>query len=194
MKKIAYIIPGYGESHLRQRGYNKIAKFFEMRGIIPIQVDINWRVKKFGKMLTDYTKQFLKAYKKQEGVDVYILGFSLGATTAFLTAARTKPRALILCSLPPRFKEDSKNVKPAWIQWRRKNFSDRDYSFAKIAPKIKSKIYLLVGENEDRSYLIRAKDAKKKLKNANLTIVKKARHNISQKEYLAAVNKVISKI
>jgi hypothetical protein len=34
MKKIAYIIPGYCESHLRQRGYNKVAKFFKEHGIV----------------------------------------------------------------------------------------------------------------------------------------------------------------
>lgn len=116
MKKIAYIIPGYCESHLRQRGYDKIAKFFEERGIEPIHVEIDWEKNK-PKRFSDYTKQFLDLYRKPKGTKVYILGFSYGATIAFLTASETRPKTLILCSLSPYFEEDLvRDMKPAWVR------------------------------------------------------------------------------
>lgn len=193
MKKIAYIIPGYCESHLRQKGYNKVASFFEERGIEAIHVDIDWE-KNSPKRFTDYTTQFLTLYKKPRGAEVYILGFSYGATTAFLTATKTKPKALILCSLSPYFEEDLLSMKPAWVRWFRERFVESDYSFSKIAPKVVTETYLIVGDREDISCITRAKDAKKKLDNAHLTIARGAKHKIGQKEYLEAVRKVISKL
>ncbi len=192
MKKVAYIIPGYGESHLRQSGYNKVAKFFKEQGITPIHVQINWKYKKPARF-EDYVKQFLKVYKKPKGTEVYILGFSYGAIIAFLSAVKTKPKALILCSLSPYFKEDQKNLKPIWIKWWRKNFIESDFSFTELASKVKTKTYLIVGNKEPNHCLVRARDAKRKL-DARLSIAKGAKHNIGQKEYLQTVKKVILKL
>ncbi|MDZ4231277.1 MAG: hypothetical protein U1C52_00590 [Patescibacteria group bacterium] len=192
-KKIAYIIPGYCESHLRQRGYNKIAKFFEEYGIEPIHVDIDWK-QSSPERFSNYTEQFLEIYKKPKGVEVYILGFSYGATIAFLTTTKTKPKTLILCSLSPYFKEDLNGMKPSWIRWFRKNFIESDYSFTKLAPKVKSKTYLIVGDEEDKSCLIRAKDAREKIQDSKLSIAKGAKHKIGQREYLETVKRVISKL
>lgn len=193
MKKIAYIIPGYNESHLRQRGYSKVAKFFEDQGVEVVHVDIDWNYKSV-KKFSDYSEQFLSVYKKPRGAEVYVLGFSYGATVAFLTAAKTKPKALILCSLSPYFEEDLNGLKPAWVKWFRKNFTESDYSFTKLAPMVKSKTHLIVGNKEPEVCSIRAKDAVKKLLDAHLNIAKNAEHKIGQKEYLETVQKVISKL
>ena len=190
--KIAYIIPGYNESHLKQRGYNKVAKLFEGSGITPIHVEIDWEHSN-PKRFVDYTEQFLKVYKKPKNTETYILGFSYGAMIAFLTASKTKPTALIFCSLSPFFEEDLVDLKPSWVRWWRKNFKESDYSFTKIAPKIKSKTYLIVGEKEDESCIIRAKDAKKKIQDSHLSIAKGAKHKIGEQEYLEAVKRLISK-
>lgn len=193
MKKIVYIIPGYCESHLKQRGYNKIAKFFEECDIESIHVEIDWK-KTIPERFSDYAKQFVDLYKKPKGAKVYVLGFSYGATIAFLTAAKLKPDVLILCSLSPYFEEDLGDLKVTWVKWFRKNFIESDYSFAKLAPKIKSQTYLIVGDKEDKACLVRAKDAKKKLPGSSLSIAKGADHEINQEEYLVAVKRVISKI
>ncbi|HEY4483725.1 MAG TPA: hypothetical protein VI752_00930 [Candidatus Paceibacterota bacterium] len=193
MKKIAYIIPGYGESHLRQRGYNKIAKFFEMAGIDPIHVEIDWE-KNNPKKFDDYNQQFLKVYKKPKGGEVYVLGFSFGATVAFLTAVKTKPKALILCSLSPYFEEDLKDMKLSWVKFFRANFIDSDYSFTKLASKIKNTTYIMVGDREGEICLNRARDAKDKIHGSDLIIMKGVEHKIGQKEYLDNIQKVISKL
>jgi len=191
--KVAYIIPGYNESHLKQRGYNKVAKLFEESGITPIHIEIDWKHSDT-KCFTDYTEQFLKVYKTQRNTETYILGFSYGAMIAFLTATKTKPTALILCSLSPFFEEDLVDLKPAWVRWWKKNFTESDYSFTKIAQKIKTETFLIVGEKEDESCIIRARDAKKKIQDNHLSIAKGAEHKIGQEEYLKMVKNVISKI
>ena len=193
MNKIAYIIPGYRESHLKQSGYKKVAKIFESRGITPIQVPIRWK-KKGPERFADYAARFLKFYKKKKGDKVYVLGFSYGATIAFLTATRTKPTALILCSLSPYFREDQKNLKPAWLRWWKKQFVESDYSFAQLAPKIKTRTYLIVGTKEPAVCLLRAKDATRKLQNSCLIKARDAKHTIGQKQYLAVVEKVIAEL
>ncbi|MEI6479995.1 MAG: hypothetical protein WCO12_00525 [bacterium] len=191
--KIAYIIPGYNESHLKQRGYNKVAKLFEESGVTPIHVEIDWKHNNPNRF-DDYTEQFLKVYKNQKNTETYILGFSYGAMIALLTATKTKPKALILCSLSPFFEEDLINLKPAWVRWWRKNFIESDYSFTKIAQKIKTKTYLIVGEKEDESCIARAKDAKKKLQDNHLSVARGAEHKIGQEEYLEVVKRLVSKL
>jgi alpha/beta superfamily hydrolase len=191
MKKV-YIIPGFNESHLKQKGYDKIGSFFRKQGIKPIQVSIRWRLKQpidFEK----YNKQFLKIYTKEKKSEVYILGFSYGAVIAFLTESRTKPTGLILCSLSPYFVEDYQNLKPAWLKWWKKNFIN-DINFSKAGKNISSKTYLVAGDKEPNSVMIRAKIAKRKLRKSQLIVAKGAKHNVSQKEYLNTLEKLIGSL
>lgn len=190
MKRIAYIIPGLGESHTRQKGYDKIAKFFEAQGITPVHVEIDWHAKKPARF-SYFTQQFLKQYKKPRGAQVYVLGFSFGAMTVFLSAAKTKPTAFVFCSLSPYFEEDLKNLKPAWVKWFRKSLEKSDYLFKESAKNISAPSHFIVGSEESESCLKRARSARRAIPDSTLTIAKGAKHNISQKEYLAAVEKVI---
>lgn len=193
MKRIAYIIPGYGESHKKQKGYKRLAELLSKNGIVPVQVDIEWK-KESPASFKGYTEQFLTQFKKERGTKVYVLGFSYGATIAFLTAAKTKPAKTILCSLSPYFTEDHKNLESRWIRWWQKNFTESDYEFAKLAPKIITPVQLVVGSDEHHSVLKRARAAQRNLKNASLTVARGAKHNIGQKEYLAALERLIAKL
>ena len=193
MKKVVYIIPGYLESHHSKRGYGKIAKMFEFRGIVPIHVEINWGDKK-SVNFTDYTMQFLKLYKKQKDIEVPIFGISFGAMIALLVASRIKPKSLVLCSLSPFFEEDMKNIKPAWLKWWKEHYIGGDYSFTKLAPSIKYETYLIVGDKEHKSCIIRANDAKKKLLNSHLYVAVGAKHADHQKEYLENKNRIVCKL
>jgi pimeloyl-ACP methyl ester carboxylesterase len=193
MKKVAYIIPGYGESHTRQPGYDKVAAFFEEQDIKPVHMEIGWLKRKPGKFKY-FVADFLKKYKKNKGTETYVLGFSFGAIIAFLTAQKLKPKAIILCSLSPYFKEDLPKLNPEWVKWWRETFSDGDYVFTKLAKNVKVRTYLIVGGKDYVSCIRRAKDAKRKIKGSTLTIAKGAKHKISQKAYLDAVKKVIKKL
>ena len=132
MKKIAYIIPGFKESYLTKKGYEKVGEFFKERGIEPIQIDINWEYQNPGRF-RDFLAQFLKQYKRRKDAEIYLLGFSFGAVIAFLAEQKIKPRVLILCSLSPYFEEDLSKARPRWVKWFEKNMVDSTYSFSKIA-------------------------------------------------------------
>lgn len=116
MKKVSYIIPGFRESHLKQSGYRKIAEYFEERGIQPIQVEIDWKYQKPARF-KDFLAQFMKQYEKSRGAEVYLLGFSYGAVTAFLAESKIKPKGLILCLLSPYFEEDLKKMRRLQINF-----------------------------------------------------------------------------
>ena len=186
MKKVCYIIPGFGESVFRQRDYPRIAKLLEKRGITPIGVHIDWHKRK-PRRFSDYALQFLDQYKKPKGAKVYVLGFSFGAVTALLTARRAKPDALILCSLSPFFVEDQKIMKPYWFRWWKKEFEKSDYSFNKTARGVKTKTHLIIGTKELKVVQERARDAQRKIKNSKLVIAKGAKHRVGQKQYLIAL-------
>ena len=95
MRKIAYIVPGYG-------GYKhkKLENIFKKNGVEPIFVKIDWNYKKPAEF-KHFIKDFLDVYEKPKNVRVYIFGFSFGASIAFLSASKTKPDRLILASLSP---------------------------------------------------------------------------------------------
>ncbi|HEX9058629.1 MAG TPA: hypothetical protein VF941_00455 [Clostridia bacterium] len=192
MKKIAYIIPGFQESHTRQKGYDKIAGYFAERDIKPIHVEIDWNSPPKGDFL-NYIRQFRKQYKPGKA-QTYILGFSFGAFTAFLSESQTRPKALILCSLSPFFKEDIPRLRPSWRKNWEKNYLPNDYSFNQLAQKIKAKTYICVGDKEGLECEGRARGAKRYIKQSSLTIAKGARHRVSQKEYLISLKKIIAKL
>jgi hypothetical protein len=192
MKKVVYIIPGYGESHLKQKGYNKIAEMFKGSGITPIHVDIDWHVTKFVDFEL-FSKQLIKKFNARAGEEVYVLGFSFGAIIAFLTASQTYPAKLILCSLSPYFRQDLKKLKPAWQRWWNK-VGKSDLDFDILAKKVKAEIYLIAGDQESEAVLRRARSARRKLAKSHLFFAKGAKHNIGQKEYLVILEKLIKKL
>ncbi len=193
MKKVAYIIPGYGETHLRQRSYKKIAQKCIAQGIEPIYILIDWH-KSTPENFDAYLKEFMSQYKKPKDTKVYVLGFSFGAMIAFLTAAKTKSDVLILCSLSPYFIEDLPTLKPAWVKWFRDTFTKSTYGFHTHASKINAQTYIVVGDKEGDECMDRAKQAKKELKTSKLVIVEGGKHNINQKEYQTAIEKIIEKL
>ncbi len=110
MKKVIYILPGYGEAGDNQR-HEKLEAIFRAQGLTPIHVNIPWQ-KTQPERIPDYVKQFLTAYNRLKGVEKYVFGFSLGATIAFVVATKIKPKGIILGSLSPYFIEDQKKLRP----------------------------------------------------------------------------------
>lgn len=193
MKRIVYIIPGYKESSPKQKGYGRVANLFKEAGIETTQIKIDWSAGK-SQSFKNCVEQFLRQYKKYKNIKTYVLGFSYGAVIAFLSQPKNNPDALILCSLSPYFQEDLKKLPPKWIRWWRKHFKNSDYSFNQLAPRITVKTFLIAGDKEGPDILRRAKAAKKLIKKSALIIAKGAKHNIGQKEYLKAIQRVIGKL
>ncbi len=189
MGKIIYIIPGFKQSP-KSKGFKELSNMFTQRGINPVIVKIDWK----RKVMSDYVEEFLQ---ENPAHGKYVIGFSFGAMIALIAAEKIKPKLLILCSLSPYFKEDLRKRSRHWIDVRvgKKRLKDfQDYSFNKIAAKIKCRTLILVGEKEIGIMHPRAKDANRKLKNSKLVVVPKARHKISQKEYQEALKNLVYKL
>jgi|SRR3989338_1054890 len=193
MEKIVYIIPGYGETP-SMAAYKKISGFFRRKKIEPISVEILWK----NRVMTNYVEQFIDKYnmrnnKKRGNDEVYLFGFSFGAMVSFLSSIEINPKLQILCSLSPYFREDLISVKDRWkrLVGKRRIKDFGNYSFDDLTKRINCKNILVYGSEEDDICLKRAMDAEKKLKNSKLIIVKGAKHDISQKEYLERLEEII---
>jgi len=199
MQKTVYIIPGWTEVASQKR-YKKSISLFKRLGFNVIEVKIEWK----NKVMSDYVNQFL-AMKPKRGS--YIFGFSLGAMIAFISANRVKPKTMILCSLSPYFKEDLARSRQIYGKIFDKYFKKRDtddlkrHSFSKIANRVKCKVIIFAGDKEDLykgkytpNVILRAKEAKKMVRNSRLIIVRNGKHDISQPQYHNAIKKVIYKL
>ncbi len=189
MAKVAYIIPGLGET-IRSKGYAQISKSFKSNGYIVIPIKISWKYK----TMTDYIEEFLTQQKHAPDDDVTIFGFSFGAFIAYCSAPQIKPQRLILASLSPYFKEDLKTLRRSWKAFMGKHrIADfRNYSFDRLSKQIQNcDITLLSGEFESYELIHRVTDAHKKLKNSTWITLEKTKHDISQKKYIETLKDII---
>lgn len=192
MKKIVYIIPGFKHSPLK-KAYQDIARLFEERNFEVVLVKIDWKYK----TINDWETQFLKDNYKEENPENYIFGFSYGAVISFLISTQKNINTQILCSLSPYFKEDLSSVPKSWKKQigRRRVESFENIEMSSIAPKIKSKTYLLFGTKEHKSVQSRANDTFKRLQTEKYLIpVKGSKHDIANPEYLKEIGKVINQL
>ncbi len=189
MNKIAYVIPGFMEQTNSQE-YQKIIQYFQEENITVKPIKISWKYNN----MSNYIKEFMEQINHKKEDEVILFGFSFGAMITFLSAKNIKPKKIILCSLSPYFKEDLNFVKKSWktIVGTKRINDFKQFSFREISNEIKSKTILLVGEKENKLVMKRIKEAKTKLKDSQLIIVPGASHNISNKNYLEAIKKVIS--
>ena len=70
----------------------------------------------------------------------------------------------------------------------------KNFSFQELSKNINSKTLLIIGEKEPSEISKRTNSAHKRVKNSELFIVKNAKHNISQKEYINKLQEIISKL
>ena len=189
MERAVYIIPGLGES-TKKSVYRKISGLFRDKDIEPIPVDISWKYR----TMSDYVEQFRKRYQENFEREVYLFGFSFGAMICFISSIKIKPRMQFLCSLSPYFREDLRDLPSL----SRKYFGKKiikdlgGYSFNGIAKKVESEVVILVGSEEHKICLRRAREANKRLKNSKLKIIEGVEHDISQEKYLGSLEEIIS--
>jgi len=192
MSKVVYIIPGFTENTNLKR-YHKIIKFFKSIGYKTIFVKITWK----HKTMSDYVKEFLKQYNQHSKNDeVYLLGFSFGAMIAFIASHIEKPKAQFLCSLSPFFSEDIPIIKEWWKKsiGKKRVLDFKSISFNKISKKISCETYIFAGTKEGPEIEKRARSADKQIKNSKLFMIDRAKHDISQNEYIEKLKEEILKI
>lgn len=180
---IVFIIPGYQERI--SSGYKKLAKTIALKKYNPILVNIRWKYA----TMSDYVNQFTQLVDQHGSIKFYFIGFSFGAMIAFLASITLRPQRIFLCSLSPYFKEDLKNTKESDKRsLGKKRLQDfNNFSFNKLATKIKSKTSLFVGERELSVVLSRARQAKKRIRNATLSILQNTDHQLKREKYFRSV-------
>lgn len=170
-RRVIFIIPGFNQL-TTDKAYKKVAGILKKEGYLPILVNIPWK----NSTILENTKYFLKEYRKVKSKRKYILGFSFGAMIAFIASTKVRSSGLILCSLSPFFKEDSKIYKLRSLY---------------LARKIKSKqVLMMYGQQEARSLIRRVTSTFRHISSANkfLISIYKTEHNIGTKKYLSNIH------
>jgi esterase/lipase len=190
MRKIVYIIPEHKGSP-NDTAYLKVATMFRKVGIKPIGVHIKWKRRTITQYLDEFTEFYNKTNRPSD--EVYLFGFSYGAYVAFVAATKLKPKAAILCSISPFFKEDFRYLYKSWVKANGKTMTadQKKYIFNSLAKKVKARTLIFVGALEWGQCLRRAKVAHRLIKNNKLIIIPKARHRSNQKEYQDALKNYI---
>jgi len=193
MDDAVFIIPAGFESP-KAEVYLQIMAAFKAKGIKPCPVNIVWK----RTTLTENLNQFLKQFEKSKVKGFYLFGFSFGAYLAFVASAKITPKAQILCSLSPYFKEDLSLLKNSWRKVIGKNRLEdiqKNYSFDELVKKVTCKTILIAGDEEGDKLERRVFDAYKKLSSQKeLVVIKGAKHDIRQKEYLEKIKEVIASL
>lgn len=188
--KLVYIIPWYGYNWEKNE-YKYISELFKSVWIKTRIINIK---RKYGTM-TQYVNQFQKQIDNK--IDKFwIFWFSFGAIISLISSVDLNPEFQILCSLSPFFKEDLSFLKKSWIKniWKRQTEDFKRISFDKIAKRINCKTIVLAWDKEWIEVLNRIQESKEKIKNSEVYIIPKVKHNLWQKEYLDKLELIIKSL
>ncbi len=189
--KTVLFVPGFRED-ISSRDYRSTLAAIESKGYQVKFVPINWA----RTTIEDWVKELNKEYAKHEPAETILAGFSYGSMTAFMSATNKNPSELWLFSFSPYFSDDLPEMKKSWLSniGHRRADSFRKLNFNSFAKSIKCKTLIIVGEIEAAKYPLidnRSRIAHQKISNSNLVIVKAADHDVSDKNYIAAITEAI---
>lgn len=191
--KTVLVVPGYQED-FTFRDYKSVLTAIESKGYKAKFVPITWK----RKTIADWVTELEKEYAKYEPKDVVLAGFSYGAMTAFVAAAKQNPAELWLFSLSPYFTEDleSKNMKQTWLNGigHRRVSAFAALNFKELAKQVQCKALLFIGQLEMDKYKVmgeRSDAAAKILSNNERIVISGVGHDVSHKEYVEAIRNAI---
>ncbi|HEY1835718.1 MAG TPA: hypothetical protein VGG13_02755 [Candidatus Saccharimonadales bacterium] len=163
---------------IREAGYN--VKF----------VDIQWK----RTVVSDWVAELEKDYRRNDPANTILAGFSFGAVTALVAAAKRLPAELWLFSLSPAFDDDRELKHPdkdtlRWVGSRRlQAFAALDY--LEIIKHITCKTVVFYGEQEavDFPELVRhCKLVSQQIPDSRLIEVPGVGHAVDDERYVAAI-------
>lgn len=98
------ILPGYS-AETDEDKYRRIGDIFSENGIEPEYIDIEWDPN-LDRNVEKTEEIFRKKSKDYSNLEIYLFGHSWGAVCAFAASPEIEPKAQILASLSPEFRED----------------------------------------------------------------------------------------
>ena len=190
MSKTIFLIPGF-KTQITDPLYKELGSYLKSKNYTVQPVPVTWN----NRTVTKNANEFVDYFEKNMGKVNYVLGFSYGAVIALMTAEKIKPNKLILCSLSPDFKEDSKTM-PTWLKKYigvNRYIDTATRSANNLAKSLSVETVIMYGEKEGIDYpqlKKRCEETAKFAKNSKIIVVKNAPHDISFPAYIEAVKKV----
>jgi pimeloyl-ACP methyl ester carboxylesterase len=191
--KTVLFVPGSGED-INSRDYRSTIQAIRQRGYTVKFVPITWP----RTTIESWVKELETEYIKHDPRHTILAGFSFGAMTAFVAAARRNPSELWLFSLSSYFAEDmvSKNQKKTWVSelGHRRADAFRALDFKKLASKVTCRSLIFYGQNELDKWPImdeRAQGARRYLKNNQYIAIPEVGHDVTDKKYIEAIKRLI---
>jgi len=180
---------------IKDKPFQWLVKFLENKKIKVIKTPIQWK----NKTLSENSNEFIGFFNKHKTEENYILGFSYGAVITLLTASKTKPEKIYLCSLSPDFIEDRDVMIPRQKKYiGKKRFADTaTRSGIDLAKNLKIPTVVFYGEKEGKDYLQlkkRCQETVQLAQNAKLIVVKNSPHKIDFPEYIEEIEQELSEI
>lgn len=189
--KTVLFVPGFRED-INSRDYKSTIAAIEGKGYEVKFIPIKWE----RTTIHDWTKELNWEYSKYDSTETILAGFSYGSMTAFMAATSKIPSELWLFSLSPYFSDDMLDMKKSWLSnigYRRAD-SFKKLDFSSLAKSITCKTLIIVGEAEATKYPLidkRSKIAHQKIAGSNLVVAIGADHDVSDKNYIAAIEGAI---
>lgn len=186
MKKIIYIIPGFGE-RVSDTPYPYLSKILKEKGYIVKKYQPKWEYR----TINNWVKDFHDFLLKENDCKPIILGFSFGAMIALLEAKNFIFNKLILCSLSPFFKQDLKKISPVALKILGKKRM-RDFKQNEFPDDLKTSSIFIFGSLEEEKFDFNIKNIIKKYSGPkNVFVVSEVGHDISNPRYLEKIKEII---
>lgn len=194
MAKTILFVSGFREN-IDEPGRRELMRMFHEKGYGARFVPIKWS----RSTLDGWLRELEAIYEKYDANDVILAGFSFGAMTAFLAAARRNPSELWLFSLSPYFAEDMPYRKNTDTPSDLRDVGARRIavfgrtSFRENAEKILCPTKIFMGEKEPLArgwgghMLRRFTEAGALIKNARKIVAPNVGHDVSNPNYIGAI-------
>jgi len=190
--KTIFIVTGFKQKKDNSQ-FKWMRPFFKKAGFEVKMFAADWDYH----VMSDYVTDFKKFYEKNKGKKNHVLGFSLGAMIALLSAHEIKPDKLYLCSISPYFKEDMKKLRKDWgkmIGVRRiEDF--KNHSVVKAIKGLPTSTVVLYGQAEGEKFpnlKKRCEQTHDSLMKSKLVVVPESPHQIDHPEYIKAIKSLFN--
>lgn len=191
--KTVLFVPGFYED-IDSRDYRSVLKAIETRGYKTKVISINWR----RTIVDDWVLELEKIYEELDPKKIILAGFSLGAVTAFVAAAKKNPRAVWLFSLSPYFDDDICLTNPdkqvLRIIGKKRLNAFRKLDINTLTEAIKCPVILFCGDIERKKWPDigrRSDKAHQALAQSRLVNIPDVGHEIENPKYILAIEKAV---
>lgn len=187
MSKAFFIIPGLTHQ-ANEPQYRWLKNHVASMGYQPKLVPITWK----RRTMSDYVQEFQTYFDEHRLEENHVLGFSFGAMIAFISAPKTRPEQLYLCSLSPYFSEDLPGLvqKEKRYMGKRRLQDFKHHRSHEIAKNIDCTTVIFCGEQEGSRFpdlKKRCQEVVNLIKTSTFVEPQNAPHQISFPSYVTAL-------